>query len=555
MTWEERPAKAGPEDDRGHGQAMPERAGAGSVLLRVVLLAVDIAALAGAWMLVAVVAGDPVVELVTGALAVSAGGLWIFRVVGLYRTSVCVVRSIELARLARACMVLAAVAMAGEAVVANTPPIEEVLAFAALSILLGGAGRSWYRAWVGGRRRVGEFRRPVLIVGANEEASDLVAVLASHPELGFRIAGIVGARTDAGRTGLSRHWRGDYDELFEALVASRATGAIVCATALEPARLNATVQKLLAAGVHVQLSSGLRGIQVQRLRPMPLAYEPLFYVEPTSLARWQLVTKRVLDVALSLAVLIVTAPVLVLTALLIRLAEGGPVIFRQERIGLGGRTFTVYKFRTMRVGAEEEHDLVRALNAREGPLFKARVDPRVTRLGRYLRSTGIDELPQLWNVLNGTMSLVGPRPALPQEVAEFDTELRTRETVRPGITGLWQVEARDNPSFTEYRRFDLFYIDNWSVTLDFVILWSTLEATLARTFRGLRDADQDVHLAPTLASETTDDADSERPLGIALRLTINGNGMHRTPAYAGAEGHPSSTRRPARSSSSSTVRT
>jgi exopolysaccharide biosynthesis polyprenyl glycosylphosphotransferase len=404
--------------------------------------------------------------------------------------------------------------------------------------------------WVSGRRRVGDFRRPVLVVGANEEAAELTAVLDSHPELGFRVSGVVGARTDAGRTGLSGRWRGDHDDLFGALESTGSTGAIVCATALEPALLNVTVQRLLGAGVHVQLSSGVRGIQVQRLRPMPLAYEPLFYVEPATLERWQLVTKRVLDVALAMCVLAVTAPILAVTSVLVRLTSPGPVIFRQERIGLRGVPFTVYKFRTMRVGADEEHDLLRVLNAREGPLFKARVDPRVTRLGRYLRSTGIDELPQLWNVLNGTMSLVGPRPALPQEVAEFDAELRHRETVKPGITGLWQVEARDNPSFTEYRRFDLFYIDNWSVSLDLAILWSTVEATIARTVRGLRDADQDVHLAPAPEDEVQDTGSSVEPVALAPRL----NGARFAPAYAG-DGHAAAMSRSTRSSSSSTVRT
>jgi hypothetical protein len=154
-------------------------------------------------------------------------------------------------------------------------------------------------------------------------------------------------------------------------------------------------------------------------------------------------------------------------------------------------------------------------------------------------------------VLNGTMSLVGPRPALPDEVAEFDEELRMRETVRPGITGLWQVEARDNPSFSEYRRFDLFYIDNWSVSLDLVILWSTIEATLTRTFRALRDADADVHLAPAVDDETVEGAPAV-PVSMAPRL----NGLRLTPAYANGERppHTSSTRRSKRTSRSSAVR-
>jgi lipopolysaccharide/colanic/teichoic acid biosynthesis glycosyltransferase len=174
----------------------------------------------------------------------------------------------------------------------------------------------------------------------------------------------------------------------------------------------------------------------------------------------------------------------------------------------------------MRVGADDEHDMLHDLNAREGPLFKAPADPRVTRMGKVLRATGIDELPQLWNVLNGTMSLVGPRPALPHEVEQFDDELRARDAVRPGVTGLWQLEGRDNPSFAAYRRFDLFYLDNWSVTLDLVILLGTIEATIARLFRAMRDPGKDIQLAAVDAgragptAEWPAAADAAKPVAI-----------------------------------------
>jgi lipopolysaccharide/colanic/teichoic acid biosynthesis glycosyltransferase len=150
----------------------------------------------------------------------------------------------------------------------------------------------------------------------------------------------------------------------------------------------------------------------------------------------------------------------------------------------------------MRVGAELETPAVTELNMRDGPLMKVSHDPRVTRVGRFLRATSIDELPQLWNVANGTMSLVGPRPALPNEVARFDTELRARESVRPGLTGLWQIEGRDNPSFAAYRRFDLFYIENWSFTLDLVILISTVEAVISRCLRSVLHPGEEVQIAP-----------------------------------------------------------
>jgi lipopolysaccharide/colanic/teichoic acid biosynthesis glycosyltransferase len=185
-----------------------------------------------------------------------------------------------------------------------------------------------------------------------------------------------------------------------------------------------------------------------------------------------------------------------MAALGIKLQDLGPVLFKQYRIGHQGDPFVLYKLRTMREGAESETGDLLELDMRDGPLTKFSRDPRVTMLGRVLRATSIDELPQLWNVLNGTMSLVGPRPAIPNEVVHFDAELRARESVRPGITGLWQVEGRDNPSFAAYRRFDLFYIQNWSIALDLMILAVTVESVIARIFRAPLHLDEDIQIAP-----------------------------------------------------------
>jgi lipopolysaccharide/colanic/teichoic acid biosynthesis glycosyltransferase len=188
--------------------------------------------------------------------------------------------------------------------------------------------------------------------------------------------------------------------------------------------------------------------------------------------------------------------VLAVSAILIKVRDRGPVFFRQTRVGRDGEPFTVLKLRTMCVDAEARLAEVRALNERHGPLFKMEHDPRVTPVGRILRATSVDELPQLFNVLSGRMSLVGPRPALPDEVAAFDDELLGRLQVRPGITGLWQVEARDNPSFDSYRRLDLFYVDNWSLLLDIVVLIDTVPAVVERGLQVLRRGMSRV--APTL---------------------------------------------------------
>ncbi len=217
---------------------------------------------------------------------------------------------------------------------------------------------------------------------------------------------------------------------------------------------------------------------------MPLAHEPLLYVEAPSLAKGQLIVKRCFDVVVASIGLIVLSPVLLAVAIAIKLGDGAPILFSQSRVGRSGRTFGVLKFRSMTVDAESKLAELGGGNERQGPLFKMENDPRVTRVGRFLRDSSLDELPQLWNVLRGQMSLVGPRPALPAEVVNFSSELRMREQVMPGITGLWQVEARDNPSFEAYRRLDLFYVENWSLTLDLMILVGTVEQVLGTHVEG-----------------------------------------------------------------------
>jgi lipopolysaccharide/colanic/teichoic acid biosynthesis glycosyltransferase len=195
--------------------------------------------------------------------------------------------------------------------------------------------------------------------------------------------------------------------------------------------------------------------------------------------RSRLVTKRVVDVAVSSVLLVLVAPLFVVSALAIKAGSPGPVLFRQVRVGRGGIEFEVLKLRTMVVGAEAMIDDLLRHNDVEAPLFKIRDDPRVTRVGRWLRRHSMDELPQLWNVLRGDMSLVGPRPALPREVRSWDDELHGRLRVRPGLTGLWQVAGRSGLGFDDYRRLDLYYVDNWSLRMDTTILLRTIPVVLA----------------------------------------------------------------------------
>jgi exopolysaccharide biosynthesis polyprenyl glycosylphosphotransferase len=188
--------------------------------------------------------------------------------------------------------------------------------------------------------------------------------------------------------------------------------------------------------------------------------------------------KRTLDLLLSSLVLLLSLPLTVGVAVAIRLTSGGSVLFRQTRCGLNGRRFTLYKFRTMVEGAEERLSEVQHLNEMDGPVFKARLDPRVTRLGRLLRKFSLDELPQLWNVLRGDMSLVGPRPPIPEEVARYERWQRRRLSMKPGLTCLWQVNGRNELDFRSWIELDLQYIDSWSLGLDLKILLKTIPVVL-----------------------------------------------------------------------------
>jgi len=191
------------------------------------------------------------------------------------------------------------------------------------------------------------------------------------------------------------------------------------------------------------------------------------------------IVKGVLDRVLALLALLVFSPVLVLSVLAVRLTSPGPALFRQVRVGVGGKEFTLFKLRSMYVDAEERLEALRQHNVNDdGLLFKIPDDPRVTAVGRFLRRVSVDELPQLLNVLRGEMSLVGPRPPLPTEVQQYGHDVMRRLLVRPGLTGLWQVSGRSDLTWEESVRLDLRYVENWSLTLDVMILWRTLFAVV-----------------------------------------------------------------------------
>jgi exopolysaccharide biosynthesis polyprenyl glycosylphosphotransferase len=403
----------------------------------------------------------------------------------LYRLRVCEVRSLEISGLLRVSALsgLAAVGLAGT--VGLHLPWRWAAFGASVGFALDSAGRGVFTRWLRAARASGRYCHNVVIVGDNDEAADLHNLTEHHPESGLRVVGVVGCPGGYPSPRLELPWLGTIDDLPNAV--DCVDSVIVATSAFSNVELNRAIRVLLEADVHIQLSTGLTGINYRRLRPLPLARQPMFYVEQHRPSGIQMFAKRALDLVMASTMLLLTAPILAVAALAVKRDDRkASIIYRQERVGKGGRPFTVYKLRTMVPDAATRLEEVRALNQRTGPLFKLAADPRITHIGSFLRQTSIDELPQLVNVLKGEMSLVGPRPALPAEVAEFDPAHRARENVTPGVTGLWQVEARNNPSFFAYRNLDLFYVENWSLLLDLAIITSTVAVVAGGALRAIR---------------------------------------------------------------------
>ncbi len=246
-----------------------------------------------------------------------------------------------------------------------------------------------------------------------------------------------------------------------------------------PKRLHRLAWQLEGSGVELVVDPGLMEIGGPRLHMAPVDGLPLLRLTEPRFSGVTRVAKNVFDRTMAASLVLVFAPVFLTLAALIK-RDGGPVFYRQERIGLGGQSFRMVKFRSMVMNAEEQVGSLLAGNDGSGPLFKMKADPRVTSIGRTLRRLSLDELPQLFNVVAGTMSLVGPRPPLAREVETYAADARRRLLVRPGMTGLWQVSGRSDLSWEESVRLDLRYVENWSPALDLSILWKTVGAV----FRG-----------------------------------------------------------------------
>jgi exopolysaccharide biosynthesis polyprenyl glycosylphosphotransferase len=414
------------------------------------------------------------------AAVVTAVGMWSMRLHGLWSPHVTSVRSVEFTRVLRALATLSVACLVLDRKSDTMIRVNNLVVASLLGLMVIVLWRSAFRMFLNAERRRGRNVSKVVIVGTGRPAHGLRQLFSIHPELGYRVEAVVGSRREALHFGMGHLWRGSYEDALQVVRSTQAQVVMLCSAKLDNSAITDLLREARESGRSLYLDPGVPGVDFKRMHATAIGHQPVLEMTSVALTEVQAAIKRAFDVLFAGFIALLTMPFMAAFALIIKLEDGGPVLFRQRRVGLHGREFEILKFRTMVVDAEARLAALRQSNERVGPLFKMDHDPRITRIGRLLRATSLDELPQLFNVLNGSMSLVGPRPALPREVAEFPVALNARHQVRPGITGLWQVEARDNPAFEAYLRLDLFYVENWSLALDLTILLGTIDHIVLR---------------------------------------------------------------------------
>ena len=357
-----------------------------------------------------------------------------------------------------------------------------LLFFWTTSVLGGAASRVVLRGMLGGIRRRGRNLREMVVVGTNARALRFARRIESRPELGYRIAGFV----DVPWLGLGMFQQTGYRLVsdfssFPRFLREQVVDEVVIALPMESsygqaARIAGLCEE---QGIIVRMLSDMFNLRLAHSRAEEFEGVPVTTLATGSPDGWPHFCKRALDIVVSLAAMVALSPVFLLAAIVVKLTSPGSTFFCQERVGLGKRRFCLYKFRTMVANAPERQWEVERLNEAVGPVFKIKDDPRLTRAGRFLRKTSIDELPQLFNVLKGDMSLVGPRPLPVRDYQGFHQDWqRRRFSVRPGITCLWQVNGRSGIPFEKWMELDMEYIDQWSLGLDFKILAKTIPAVI-----------------------------------------------------------------------------
>jgi exopolysaccharide biosynthesis polyprenyl glycosylphosphotransferase len=356
--------------------------------------------------------------------------------------------------------------------------------FFALVTAVGVISRLMVRVLLLSARRSGYNYRYLLVIGANQRAFEVAERIDEKPELGYKIIGFV-AESSAAEEDWNANGRGNWkvlgllDNLRSVLTQERVDEIMVCLPVdARFSDITMIVKNARDLGVVVRLMPNvadgtlLRNMYVEEFDD---EYVVTLFREHMLM---QLLVKRLIDASVSLAVLIFLLPLMLLIALIIKVTSPGPVFFVQNRVGMNQRQFRLYKFRSMVADAEKRKLALEHLNERDGPAFKIENDPRTTAFGRFIRKLSIDELPQLFNVLSGEMSLVGPRPPLPEEVKRYEWLFRKRLSVKPGITCIWQISGRNSVSFEDWMEMDHQYIENWSLWLDVKILFKTVPAVL-----------------------------------------------------------------------------
>ncbi|GAA2064609.1 sugar transferase [Williamsia deligens] len=360
--------------------------------------------------------------------------------------------------------------------------------FIALALPLGTLGlllsHLLWRLHLKAMRRRRRCLNHVLVIGGERSARPLIAHLTRSPELGYEVVGVclpsTGGRTELTIGSRSVPILGDFSDAGDAVVSSRATTvAVTSAEVLGHSAMRELSWELEGLHVDMVVDPGVIDVAGPRMLVRPVAGLPLLHVDKPAYRGANRIMKAVVDRLGALAALTLAAPVLLACAIAIKLDSPGPVFYRAPRIGLNNEPFLMWKFRSMVVDADKRLADLKAANEGAGLLFKMRDDPRVTRIGKKLRRYSLDELPQLFNVLGGSMSLVGPRPPLPSEVLQYTGPVTRRMLVRPGITGLWQVSGRSDLNWEESVRLDLSYVENWSIAQDIAILWRTVRTVVS----------------------------------------------------------------------------
>jgi exopolysaccharide biosynthesis polyprenyl glycosylphosphotransferase len=409
------------------------------------------------------------------------GASWIFRVYDVYRTRPL---TTELSRLARS-MALVALAIAAGGYLMKQHDVSRLfvsLIFVVASLFLL-ANRLAVRKLARSVRRRGYNVRRFAVVGTGGLAKEVVESVSQHPEWGLEFAGYVleNGSTPESMGGLVLGRLTEMSRLLDSNVLDEVIFA-VSRDHLE--EIEGAVQLCEEQGVEVKVCLHFFQTALGRMSMAEISGLPALAFSTAPNNEAALAAKRVFDVVLSATMLLLVAPVFVAVAAAIKLESPGPVFFRQRRVGLHGREFTFFKFRSMCLDAEAKLESLRQFNEMSGPVFKMKRDPRVTRVGSFIRRTSLDELPQFWNVLKGEMSVVGPRPPTPSEVRQYKPWQRRRLSVKPGITCTWQVSGRNDIDFDRWMQLDLAYIDEWSLWRDIQICFKTVPAVLGT--RGAR---------------------------------------------------------------------